>query len=437
MAGGLGGDMAKGRKAGLRVATAVRTQVSWDMVCLDDLLAPDHRARQVWAYVETCDLSPLYEKIRAVEGEAGRSPIDPAILMALWLYATLEGIGSARLLERLCERDHAYRWICGGVGVNYHTLSDFRVEAGAVLDGLLTRSMAALAAAGVVGLECLAVDGVRVRAAAGASSFRRAARLAELHDLAEKKVAALLAELEADPAAASGRAEQRRRREAAARQQRLAAAQQAAEEIARERQREAERQRRRKPKEGKEVRASSTDAAARIMKMADGGYRPAYNVQFKTDPKSGCIVGVEATNKSSDRDQLAPAVDEIEQRYGRTPRRLLADGGYDGKEHIEALHRRHVDVFCPVPGSKGQPVAAAPKPGEGEGVIAWRERMSQEANHKIYQQRFGCERPHADMRNRGLQRFLVRGLNKVKAVALWYVTAYNFLQIRRLAPQFA
>jgi transposase len=429
--------MAKGREAGLRLATAVRTQVSWDMVCLDDFLVADHRARQVWEYVEQCDLSPLYERVRAVEGEAGRAAIDPAILMALWLYATLEGIGSARLLDRLCERDLAYRWLCGGVGVNYHTLSDFRTQAGAVLDGLLTRSMAALVAAGVAGLDCLAVDGVRVRAAAGASSFRRRARLAELHDLAEKRVAALAAELEADPAAAAEGARQRRRREAQAGKERIEAAQRAAEEIAGERQREAERQRRRKPKQGRPVRASTSDAQARIMKMADGGYRPAYNLQFKTDPKSGCIMGIEATNRSSDRDQLVAAVEEIEQRYGRTPRRLLADAGYDGKEHIETLYRRHVDVFCPVPGSQGRPVPSEPKPGEGEGVIAWRERMSQEANHKIYQQRFGCERPHADMRNRGLQRFLVRGLNKVKAVALWYVAAYNFLQIRRLAPELA
>lgn len=430
--------MAQGRKPGLRLATAVRTQVSWDMICLDDLLAPDHRARQVWGYVEKCDLSPLYERIRAVEGEPGRAAIDPAILMALWLYGSLEGVGSARLLERLCERDHAYRWICGGVGVNYHTLSDFRVEAGAVLDGLLTGSMAALVAVGVVGLECLAVDGVRVRAAAGASSFRRNARLSELHDLAEQKVAALRAELESDPAAASGDAQRRRLREAQAQEQRIAAAQQAAEEIVRARQSEAERQRRRKPRTGKsEPRASTTDAEARIMKMADSGYRPAYNIQFKTDPKSGCIVGLDATNQSSDRGQLVPAVDEIAKRYGRAPRRVLADGGYDGKDDIEALYRRQIEVFCPVPGSQGKPVAPAPRPGEGEGVIAWRERMSKAHNHAIYQQRFGCERPHADMRNRGLQRFLVRGLNKVKAVALWYASAYNFLQIRRLAPQSA
>src|ERR1700761_4748897 len=176
--------MATGIRTGQRLWRAQRDQMSWDMICLDDLLSADHRARQVWAYVEGCDLSVLYEKIRAVEGGVGRAAIDPAILMALWLYATLEGVGSARLLDRLCARDAAYRWICGGVGMNHHTLSDFRVEAGAVLDDLLTRSMAGLAQAGIVDLSCLGVDGVRVRASAGASSFRRQPRLVELYDLA-------------------------------------------------------------------------------------------------------------------------------------------------------------------------------------------------------------------------------------------------------------
>jgi transposase len=423
-----------GRKAGLRLAMAVRTQVAWDMICLDDLLSADHRARQVWAYVERCDLSVLYEAVGSVEGEAGRPATDPAILMAVWLYASLDGVGSARLVERLCESEHAYRWLCGGVGVNYHTLADFRVAAGTVLDGLLTRSMAALVAAGIVELDCLAVDGMRVRAAAGASSFRRQPRLAELHELAEQQVARLAAELERDPSAAAERAQRRRLTAAAERERRVAAAQKAAEEIDSERQREAERQRRRKPKEKSAVRASTTDPEARILKMADGGFRPAYNAQIKTDPKTRLILGVAVTNKASDRGQLTPAIEEIEQRYGRTPKRLLADAGYDGKDDIEALHGRGVEVFCPVPGSRGKPVPAEAKPGEGPGVTAWRERMSREDNQRIYQQRFACERPHADMRNRGLQRLLVRGLTKAKAVVLWYATAYNFLQIRRLAP---
>jgi transposase len=159
--------MALGRRAGLRMSRPVRDQMAWETGCLDDLIAADHRVRQVWAWVESLDLSVFYEVIAAVEGGPGRPPIDPAILTALWLYATLEGVGSARLLERLCQSDTAYRWICGGVGVNHHSLSDFRVAAGPMLDDLLTRSMAALVAAKIVGLDCLAVDGVRVRASAG------------------------------------------------------------------------------------------------------------------------------------------------------------------------------------------------------------------------------------------------------------------------------
>src|ERR1700677_989807 len=220
--------MSLGSRVGQRISRASRDQMSWDMMCLDDLLSADHRARQVWAYVEGCDLTVLYEKIQTVEGGAGRARIDPAILMALWLYATLEGVGSARLLERLCERDSAYRWICGGVGVNHHTLSDFRVNAGAVLDDLLTRSLAALVQAKIVDLSCLGVDGVRVRASAGAGSFRSQPCLSALHDLAQRKVAALKGELHADPAAGSQRTAERKLREAAERQQRIEAAQQAA-----------------------------------------------------------------------------------------------------------------------------------------------------------------------------------------------------------------
>lgn len=427
--------MAVGDREGLRVSRPVRDQMGWDACCLDDLLSPDHRARQVWAYVECCDLSALYGQIRSVEGGAGRAPTDPAVLMALWLYATLQSVGSARFLERLCESDAAYRWLCGGVGVNYHTLADFRVEAGALLDDLLTRSMAALAAAGIVDLDCLAVDGVRVRASAGTSSFRGAASLGGLHALAEQKVAALADELRSDPGAASKRSVARGLREAKSRAARIAAALAAAGAIAAERQAEAEKQRRRKPKNKKPPRGSTTDAEARVMSMADGGYRPAYNLQFKTDPKSGCVVGLSATNKASDRGQLIAAIEETQRRYGVTPGRVLADGGYNAKDDIEQAHQKKVAAFSPLPASTGKSDPAEPKPDDGEGVAAWRARMNSDEGAAIYARRFACERPHADARNRGLQRFPVRGLAKVKSVALWYVTAFNFLQIQRLAPK--
>ena len=450
--------MASGSRSGQRIWRAQRDQVSWDMICLDDLLSADHRARQVWAYVEGCDLSVLYEKIRAVEGGVGRAPVDPAIVMALWLYATLEGVGSARLLDRLCASDAAYRWICGGVGMNYHTLSDFRVEAGAVLDDLLTRSMAGLAQAGIVDLSCLGVDGVRVRASAGASSFRSQSRLGQLHDLARQRVAELKAELESDPAGHARRKVERNLREAEERGKRIEAAQKAAAAIEAERAEEAVKQRRRKPKNGKPPRGSTSDAQARVMVMADGGYRPAYNLQFKTDLANGFVVGIEVTNRASDSGQLEAAVEEIERRYQVQPKRLLADGGYGNKDDIDTLYGKGIEVFCPLR-SKGkpvpaEPVSADPVPGEAApaepvpaeakakckekpGVVAWHERMGQEESATIYARRITCERPHADVRNRGLYRFLVRGVEKVKAVALWYVTAYNFLQIQRLKPQMA
>jgi transposase len=438
--------MARGRRAGLRVAGPVRDQMSWDMGCLDDLVAAEHRVRQVWAWVESLDLSAFYDGILAFEGGAGRPPIDPAILMTLWLYATLEGVGSARLLERLCQRDLAYRWICGGVGVNHHSLSDFRVEAGPMLDDLLTRSMAALAAAQIVGLDCLAVDGVRVRASAGASSFRSKGRLVELEDAARRKIARLREELQSDPAAASDRAQKRAAQEAQARLARLEAARKAAEAIEEERRRGTEGRGRKPRAKARPPRGSTTDAQARIMSMPDGGYRPAYNFQFKTDPKSGCVVGLDVNNKASDRGQLMDAVNEIERRYGAKPSSLLADGGYDSKEQIEKAYEVGVEAFVPVRPGKQKPADAEPDPKaearaardqakEGPGVQAWRERMAKEENLGLYHQRFACERPHADARNRGLQRLMVRGLDKVRAIGLWHVTVYNFLQIQRLTAQ--
>ena len=173
--------MAKGRPGGLRLETAVRTQVEFQQGSLDDLLSWDHRARQVWDYVEELDLSAFYGRVQTTVSSSGRPAIDPAILVSLWLYATLQGVGSARLLDRLCKSDSAYLWLLGGVGVNYHTLSDFRTEAGAVLDALLSQSLTALIASGSVDVRSLAVDGMKLQSLASGRSFKSASRLAELH----------------------------------------------------------------------------------------------------------------------------------------------------------------------------------------------------------------------------------------------------------------
>ena len=182
-----------------------RGQLELRSVDLDGLLGPDHRARLVWAFVEGLDLTPLYTRIKAIEGHPGRPPIDPAILVALWLYATLEGVGSARALDRLCEEHDGYRWLAGGVGLNYHTLAAFRVEHADVLDRLLTESVAALLADGLVTMVAVAQDGVPVRAAAGAASYRRRDRLERFLAQADTQVRALKNELDDDPGASSRR----------------------------------------------------------------------------------------------------------------------------------------------------------------------------------------------------------------------------------------
>ena len=424
--------MARGKPAGLRLETAERSQIEFQQSRLDDLLSADHRARQVWDYVEGLDLGVLYSRVRTTVQSTGRPAIDPAILMSLWLYGTLEGVGSARLLDRLCTSDTAYRWLCGGVSVNYHTLSDFRSEAGPVLDDLLSRSMVGLIASGLVDVQTIAVDGLRVRASAGSGSFRSGKRLAELHAAAKDAVEQLRAEVEEDPASAERRTRARRRAVAEDRLQRLEEARRAHAELEDQRKEADRKQRRQKPRGDKPVRASTSDPQARVMKMGDGGYRPAYNVQITTAAEGAHIIGVSVTNHGTDHGLVKPAVDEVERRYGIKPRRALADGGYYGKADIEALHAEKIELFCPFP-RKGKGDPAAPRRGDKAGTIAWRQRMASEQGRATYKRRFATERPHAHMRNHGLQRLLLKGANKVKAVLLWHVHAFNFLQFKRLA----
>ena len=416
-----------------RVQRPDRRQVFLDQVDLDSQLGEDHLARTVWAFVETLDVSALEAGIKAREGSPGRPTPDRRLYVALWLYATLDGVGSARKVDELCRSHTAYRWLCGGVPVNYHDLSDFRVEAGPFLDELLSKGIAGLIDQGFVSLDVLAVDSVRVRANAGSGSFRTKETLGELYEAAKTRLEELRQEIDDDPGAASKRLQARRLRSANERASRLRAAKEAGDRIEAERKADAKKTRSKEVKR-KEVRASTSDPQARIMKC-DGAFKPAYNVQVRTDPQSCTIVGVDVTDRASDRGQLSPAVEDIERRYGRRPKRVLADGGYDSKGDIERLYGGRagpIEVFCPLPGSKGRAGDPSPKHGDGPGAIAWRKRMSSEDGVTFYRKRFATERPHADMRNHGLTRLLVRGVEKVKAVVLWHVTAFNFRQTQFL-----
>lgn len=395
---------------------------------LDSLLAEGHRARLVWAYVERQDLTRFYEDIRAVEGGVGRAAIAPEILLSLWLYATLDGVGSGREVSRLTESHDAYRWLCGGVQVNHHTLSDFRKDHGEGLDELLSVSIASLMAAGVVKLKQVAQDGMRVRASAGAGSFRRKEKLEGYLESARAEVARLKAELEADPAQAERAREAARRRAAQEREARLAKALARLPELEEIKQRQG--------KKPEQARASMTDAEATVMKMGDGGFRPAYNPQLATDADSLVIVGIDVVTVGSDQGQMAPMVEQVAERCGQTPESWLVDGGYVGHDQIDRVGDV-TTVYGPVPEPKDKTVDPhQAKASDSKAVAAWRERMGTEAAKAIYKKRAAtAECVNAQSRNRGLQQFRVRGLAKVKCVMLIFALAHNLMRMAALAPE--
>jgi transposase len=413
-------------RAAARVQHPVRNQVEMIMSALDELLPEDHQARVVWAFVEQQDLSALYTLIRATEDRPGRTPIAPQLLMALLLNATLDGVGSARELSRRCEQDVAYRWLWGGVSVNYHTLSDFRVKHAEFLDELLTRDVASLMAEGLVTLTRVAQDGMRVRASAGASSYRRRPTLEQCLAEARAQIEALRKELEESPESSTLRERAARERAARERQERVKRALDKSELI-----------RAKKPeKEREKVRVSTTDPDVPVMKMGDGGFRPAANVEFATDTGSQIISGVDVTGRGSDQGEMAPMVEQLHERYGAYPGAMLVDGGFAKKEDIETVSApsKGCTVYAPVPKPKdAHRERFEPLPDDSETVAAWRRRMGTPEAQEIYKDRAStAECVNAIARNRGLRQFTVRGLRKIKAVVLWYVLAHNLMRAHSL-----
>ena len=399
---------------------------------LDAMLAEDHQARVVWEYVEGLDLTCLYDSIRAVEGRPGRDPIDPQILMALWLYATLDGVGAARELDRLCEAHAAYKWICGGVSVNYHTLSDFRTANVELLDRLLTQSVAGLMLEGLVTMNRVAQDGMRVRAAAGSSSFRRGETLKRLEEEAQEQVETLRKELRDDPVAANKRQRAARERARRERQERIARARQEFSKV----------EQAKRPDKKDKARASTTDPEARFMKMGDGGMRPAVNVQFATDTESRIITGVDVGNVGGDMGLMSPMIEQHKDRYGQSPGEMLVDGGFASREDIDSASRAEPPtvVYAPVQKSRKEEGKNCyeRQPADTDAVAQWRQRMSTPEAKEIYKQRAStAEWSNAMARNRGMQQFLVRGLEKVKAVVLWFALAHNLVRAATLRRQVA
>ena len=429
-------------KRAVRLRKAERLQLSMEPRCIDDLVRALHPVRTVMAVVEKLEVSGFCQRIRAREGQAGRDATDPRLLVGLWLYGCTRGIGSARELARRCEESAPFRWLCGGVTVNHRLLSDFRIDHSDALDKLFTQVIATLVDKKLVRVSRISQDGVRVRVSAGSKSFRREERLQQLLEQARQHVMKLRKQLDspAESAAVTARQKAARKRAAESRQQRL---EQAIAQLPELKQKQAEAaQRAGKGKCGDQIRAkqprvSTTDAATRVMKMANGGYSPGVNVQLATDTQSRAILGVEVSNEGSDSAGLSePMRQQVEKRTGGKVEQHLVDGGYLRTEDIVQAHQQGVELFVPSkparnPENRGRELE--PKPSDSEAVQVWKRRMASKEGQEIYKQRAATsETVNADLRTyRGLAPFTVRSLNKIKCVTLWCALAYNLMHFSK------
>lgn len=409
-----------------------RSQVEMQLLSLDQLIDSEHRVRIVWQYVESLDLSELYQSIKATLSNVGRDPIDPQILFSLWLFATLEGISSARKISELTTRDLPYMWICGGVSVNHHRLSDFRTDHGELLERVLTDSIAVLLHNDLITLETIGQDGMRVRASAGSGSFRTQEGLEKARQVAQQHVDQLK-ENDKDPSENERRRIAAQKRAAREKLERIKAAQLEMEDM-----QEKHKKRISNGSEKRsEPRASTTDPEARRMKMSDHGTRPAMNVQFASDGDAKMVVAVDVSSQGSDNGLMKPMYDDVAARYGVTPEEYLVDGGFSKKEDITHVEKQGSAVLAPLYAEQKQldegkdPYAAREK--ESAEMTAHRARMGTPEAKASYKRRSAiAEYPNADCRNRGLTQFRVRGLVKAKAQALWHVLAFNLLRMKNL-----
>jgi transposase len=422
---------------GIRLLRPDRMQLRWDTINLDSQLPPEHRARLVWAFVETLDLGELHARIKARDDLPGRPAAAPAVLLALWLYATLDGVGSARAIERLCEHHAAYRWLAGGVPANHDMLSEFRRDSGAVLDTLLTQSLTALLAEGLISLEEMAIDGTKVRARAGHSSLAGRERLDRIEAAVAERVAALKSDLERDAGAEERKRQARSLRAAEERARRIARARQRLGE--REQEKLARARRHAKEEAAKSAPSVSTsDPEVRQMRMADGATHPAWNIQVAT--AMGFVVLIEPTDRRNDSGLAAGLLEQVEQRGGEVPKRLLADATAMTLDDIARLGERCPDlqVYSPPPRQRDTITPGAERnrrwqlKHEPQAVKDWRSRMASEEAKATYRRRKLTEHAHAKMKNRGFGRMLVHGIAKVRAVCLLHAIAHNLLHAHGL-----
>lgn len=391
---------------------------------LDQLLPADHEARAVWHLVQELDFSDFHARVKAVEGHPGKPPFRPDVLFALWLFACLRGVVSARTLHQHCVETLPFQWLCGDDPPDYHTLADFYSDHSQRLHQLFISHVAALRSQGLIDLKRVTVDGTKIPGAASEESFHREPTLQRHLAEAQDHVAAW--EQQHDSAQQlSARQQAAQRRAACERQQRLRRAVDAVHQVQQQRAAST-----RKDPPPEEARASETDPDVRRMKLPHGGFELAYNVQTMLDLKNELIVTTTVTNQQSDNGLLRPLMEQVKQEQGSQPEEALVDSGFVDAEDIDHLEEAGVRVLMP-PKNENKELQAgkdpyAKKRRDTPRVAAWRARMGTEQAQQTYRQRCGpAERVHAWMEQRQWRRIRLRGLLKARVEALWQAFAHN------------
>jgi hypothetical protein len=213
----------------------------------------------------------------------------------------------------------------------YHTLSDFRSVHKEALDKLFVDVLGILSHEGLVMLERVMHDGMKVKACAGSDSFRREEKLKAHLEAAREQVERLKESADEEP-----RIQKAQERAARERKEKLERALSELEKI---------RETKSSSEDKENARASTTDPEARIMKGPGGGFGPAYNVQISTDSANTIIVAASPSQRGDDYKELVPAAERVEGNTGRTPLQIVADGGFTSRENIIAMDERCVDFI--------------------------------------------------------------------------------------------
>ncbi len=325
-----------------------RDQQVWMTVDVEAMIAADHKARAIWELGGRLDLSRFAKQVKTVRGEAGRAAWEPQLMVSLWVYAYSEGISSAREIERMMDYEPALRWLSGLQVVNHHTLSDFRMEHKAELDELFVQLLGMLEKEGLLSLEQVMHDGTKIQAKASADTFRREKTVLEHLERARQVVQSMGDPRQEGPESKRREAAQKRaQREVEAK---LEAALKELEQIRKQKSGEAEK---------KEARVSLTEPEARVMKHADQGYHPSYNLQIiSTDADNKIIVGMQLNQCASDTPALLEALEQVEQNVEAKPQQVVVDAGYTSRDNIVATADKGIELIGPAADKAGQSAAA-------------------------------------------------------------------------------